>query len=105
MFSSGLIGSQGFSSQTAFTDFPNTPGTPTLGEYASSGPPPPLSYQPEQVRHLFKNTPLLHNTCMSKHTGAYIHSRPFLGVASGHSDEHLFSSAHSVFFFFFFFND
>nr|XP_046231777.1 zinc finger MIZ domain-containing protein 2 isoform X3 [Scatophagus argus] len=42
-------GSQGFSSQTGFTDFPNTPGTPTLGEYASSGPPPPLPYQSEQL--------------------------------------------------------
>uniref|UniRef100_A0A667WTU5 Zinc finger, MIZ-type containing 2 n=1 Tax=Myripristis murdjan TaxID=586833 RepID=A0A667WTU5_9TELE len=33
-------------------DFPNTPGTPTLGEYASSGPPPPPSnpYQSDQVR-------------------------------------------------------
>ncbi|XP_078127133.1 zinc finger MIZ domain-containing protein 2 isoform X1 [Sander vitreus] len=39
-------GSQGFSSQAGFTDFPNTPGTPTLGEYASSGP--PLPYQSEQ---------------------------------------------------------
>lgn len=54
MFVFGLVGSQGFSSQTGFTDFPNTPGTPTLGEYASSGPPPPLPYQSEQVGHLFK---------------------------------------------------
>nr|XP_019937962.1 PREDICTED: zinc finger MIZ domain-containing protein 2 isoform X1 [Paralichthys olivaceus] len=45
-------GSQGFSSQTGFTDFPNTPGTPTLGEYASaSGPPPLLPYQSDQVPH------------------------------------------------------
>ncbi|XP_068429913.1 zinc finger MIZ domain-containing protein 2 isoform X4 [Clinocottus analis] len=42
-------GSQGFSSQSSFTDFPNTPGTPTLGEYSSSGP--PLPYQPEQSSH------------------------------------------------------
>uniref|UniRef100_A0A4W6EZV2 Zinc finger MIZ-type containing 2 n=1 Tax=Lates calcarifer TaxID=8187 RepID=A0A4W6EZV2_LATCA len=32
-------------------DFPNTPGTPTLGEYAP-GPPPPLPYQPDQVGHI-----------------------------------------------------
>ncbi|MED6288755.1 Zinc finger MIZ domain-containing protein 2, partial [Ilyodon furcidens] len=44
-------GSQGFSGQTGFPDFPNTPGTPTLGEYTSSGPPPPLPYQSEQVAH------------------------------------------------------
>ncbi|KAM6902988.1 zinc finger MIZ domain-containing protein 2 [Xenentodon cancila] len=44
-------GSQGFPSQTGFADFPNTPGTPTLGEYASSGPPPPLPYQPDQTAH------------------------------------------------------
>ncbi|KAF0045935.1 hypothetical protein F2P81_002464 [Scophthalmus maximus] len=45
-------GSQGFSSQTGFTDFPSTPGTPTLGEYASaSGPPPPLPYQSDQAPH------------------------------------------------------
>uniref|UniRef100_A0A8C3A9X7 SP-RING-type domain-containing protein n=1 Tax=Cyclopterus lumpus TaxID=8103 RepID=A0A8C3A9X7_CYCLU len=37
----------GFSSQSGFTDFPITPGTPTLGEYSSSGPPLPY---PEQVR-------------------------------------------------------
>ncbi|KAA8579208.1 hypothetical protein FQN60_000030, partial [Etheostoma spectabile] len=42
-------GSQGFSSQAGFTDFPNTPGTPTLGEYASSGP--PLPYQSEQCTY------------------------------------------------------
>ncbi|KAK1883892.1 Zinc finger MIZ domain containing protein 2, partial [Dissostichus eleginoides] len=39
-------GSQGFSGQGGFSDFPNTPGTPTLGEYSSSGP--PLPYQSEQ---------------------------------------------------------
>lgn len=44
-------GSQGFSSQAGFTDFPNTPGTPTLGEYAPSGPPPPIPYQSEQTPH------------------------------------------------------
>ncbi|KAI3362465.1 hypothetical protein L3Q82_012756 [Scortum barcoo] len=44
-------GSQGFSNQAGFTDFPNTPGTPTLGEYAPSGPPPPLPYQSEQTPH------------------------------------------------------
>uniref|UniRef100_A0A1A8F6R6 Zinc finger, MIZ-type containing 2 n=2 Tax=Nothobranchius korthausae TaxID=1143690 RepID=A0A1A8F6R6_9TELE len=41
----------GFSSQSGFTDFPNTPGTPTLGEYTPSGPPPPVSYQSEQTGH------------------------------------------------------
>uniref|UniRef100_A0A3Q3D6F7 Zinc finger, MIZ-type containing 2 n=1 Tax=Hippocampus comes TaxID=109280 RepID=A0A3Q3D6F7_HIPCM len=40
-------GSRGFASQSGFPEFPNTPGTPTLGEYPSSGP--PLSYQHEQV--------------------------------------------------------
>ncbi|XP_062268530.1 zinc finger MIZ domain-containing protein 2 isoform X4 [Platichthys flesus] len=46
-------GSQGFSSQTGFTDFPNTPGTPTLGEYASaSGPPPLLPYQSDQTKEV-----------------------------------------------------
>ncbi|XP_036382635.1 zinc finger MIZ domain-containing protein 2-like [Megalops cyprinoides] len=33
----------GYSSQPGFSDFPNTPGTPTLGEFSSG--PPPLSYQ------------------------------------------------------------
>ncbi|XP_033978924.1 zinc finger MIZ domain-containing protein 2 isoform X3 [Trematomus bernacchii] len=42
-------GSQGFSGQGGFSDFPNTPGTPTLGEYSSSGP--PLPYQSEQTSH------------------------------------------------------
>uniref|UniRef100_A0A3B4GVT2 Zinc finger MIZ-type containing 2 n=1 Tax=Pundamilia nyererei TaxID=303518 RepID=A0A3B4GVT2_9CICH len=42
-------GNQGFSNQPGFTDFPNTPGTPILGEYAPSGPPPPLPYQSEQL--------------------------------------------------------
>lgn len=44
-----LVGSQGFSNQTGFTEFPHTPGTPTLGEYSTPGPPPPLPYQSEQV--------------------------------------------------------
>uniref|UniRef100_A0A8C2IRR3 Zinc finger, MIZ-type containing 2 n=1 Tax=Cyprinus carpio TaxID=7962 RepID=A0A8C2IRR3_CYPCA len=35
--------SQGYSNQPGFSDFPNAPGTPTLGEFASG--PPPLSYQ------------------------------------------------------------
>ncbi|XP_075885825.1 zinc finger MIZ domain-containing protein 2-like isoform X2 [Nelusetta ayraudi] len=39
-------GSQGFSSQ-GFNDFPNTPGTPTLGEYATSAQPPPPQQQPQ----------------------------------------------------------
>lgn len=52
---SALAGSQGFSGQTGFNDFPNTPGTPTLGEYAPSAQPqpqplpPPLAYPSEQV--------------------------------------------------------
>lgn len=50
LFCFGSAGNQEFSSQTGFTDFPNTPGTPTLGEYAPSGPPPPLPYTTEQVR-------------------------------------------------------
>ncbi|GAA6107717.1 zinc finger MIZ domain-containing protein 2 isoform X2 [Tachysurus ichikawai] len=33
----------GYSSQPGFSDFPNAPGTPTLGEFSSG--PPPLSYQ------------------------------------------------------------
>ncbi|KAJ8400088.1 hypothetical protein AAFF_G00401270 [Aldrovandia affinis] len=33
----------GYSSQPGFSDFPNGPGTPTLGEFSSG--PPPLSYQ------------------------------------------------------------
>ncbi|KAL0183261.1 hypothetical protein M9458_022636, partial [Cirrhinus mrigala] len=36
-------GGSGYSSQPGFSDFPNAPGTPTLGEFASG--PPPLSYQ------------------------------------------------------------
>lgn len=47
-----VVGNQGFSNQPGFTDFPNTPGTPILGEYAPSGPPPPLPYQSEQVGYL-----------------------------------------------------
>lgn len=48
-----VVGNQEFSNQPGFTDFPNTPGTPILGEYAPSGPPPPLPYQSEQVRYLY----------------------------------------------------
>ncbi|KAG5834449.1 hypothetical protein ANANG_G00261630 [Anguilla anguilla] len=33
----------GYSNQPGFSDFPNAPGTPTLGEFSSG--PPPLSYQ------------------------------------------------------------
>lgn len=47
-----VVGNQGFSNQPGFTDFPNTPGTPILGEYVPSGPPPPLPYQSEQVGYL-----------------------------------------------------
>uniref|UniRef100_A0A8C2BLV4 Zinc finger, MIZ-type containing 2 n=2 Tax=Cyprinus carpio TaxID=7962 RepID=A0A8C2BLV4_CYPCA len=36
-------GGSGYSNQPGFSDFPNAPGTPTLGEFASG--PPPLSYQ------------------------------------------------------------
>ncbi|XP_072310349.1 zinc finger MIZ domain-containing protein 2 isoform X1 [Eucyclogobius newberryi] len=43
--------SHGFTNQFGFTDFPNTPGTPTLGEYSSSGPPSSLSYQSEPGPH------------------------------------------------------
>ncbi|XP_019711990.1 zinc finger MIZ domain-containing protein 2 isoform X3 [Hippocampus comes] len=50
-------GSRGFASQSGFPEFPNTPGTPTLGEYPSSGP--PLSYQHEQCRR----EPLSKHSC------------------------------------------
>uniref|UniRef100_A0A8C5EZJ1 Zinc finger MIZ domain-containing protein 2-like n=1 Tax=Gouania willdenowi TaxID=441366 RepID=A0A8C5EZJ1_GOUWI len=43
-------GVQGFSAQAAFTDFPNTPGTPTLGEFAPPGP-TQHPYQSEQSSH------------------------------------------------------
>uniref|UniRef100_A0A673KP45 SP-RING-type domain-containing protein n=1 Tax=Sinocyclocheilus rhinocerous TaxID=307959 RepID=A0A673KP45_9TELE len=36
-------GGSGYSNQPGFSDFPNAPGTPTLGEFTSG--PPPLSYQ------------------------------------------------------------
>uniref|UniRef100_A0A671N6H7 Zinc finger MIZ domain-containing protein 2-like n=1 Tax=Sinocyclocheilus anshuiensis TaxID=1608454 RepID=A0A671N6H7_9TELE len=36
-------GGSGYSNQPGFSDFPNAPGTPTLGEFSSG--PPPLSYQ------------------------------------------------------------
>lgn len=36
-------GGSGYSSQPGFSDFPNAPGTPTLGEFTPG--PPPLSYQ------------------------------------------------------------
>ncbi|XP_077593077.1 zinc finger MIZ domain-containing protein 2 isoform X1 [Stigmatopora nigra] len=49
-------GSRGFAGQSAFPEFPNTPGTPTLGEYPSSGP--PLSYPPEQAPHPSHNASL-----------------------------------------------
>lgn len=38
-----LLAGSGYSSQPGFSDFPNAPGTPTLGEFSSG--PPPLSYQ------------------------------------------------------------
>ncbi|XP_067114718.1 zinc finger MIZ domain-containing protein 2 isoform X1 [Osmerus mordax] len=43
-------GGPGYSNQPGFSDFPNTPGTPTLGEF-SSGLQPPISYQPDQMPH------------------------------------------------------
>uniref|UniRef100_A0AAQ4QNM6 SP-RING-type domain-containing protein n=1 Tax=Gasterosteus aculeatus aculeatus TaxID=481459 RepID=A0AAQ4QNM6_GASAC len=43
---------------SGFSDFPNTPGTPTLGEYSSpSGP--PMGYQPEQVKRCPRGPVLL----------------------------------------------
>uniref|UniRef100_A0A8C1KIX1 Zinc finger, MIZ-type containing 2 n=1 Tax=Cyprinus carpio TaxID=7962 RepID=A0A8C1KIX1_CYPCA len=39
----GSSSGSGYSNQPGFSDFPNAPGTPTLGEFASG--PPPLSYQ------------------------------------------------------------
>uniref|UniRef100_A0A3B4Y2U5 Zinc finger MIZ-type containing 2 n=1 Tax=Seriola lalandi dorsalis TaxID=1841481 RepID=A0A3B4Y2U5_SERLL len=66
--------SQGFSSQTGFTDFPNTPGTPTLGEYAS-GPPPPLPYQSDQIHVLLlylSSSPVLRHR-QAPHSGRIEH--------------------------------
>uniref|UniRef100_A0A8C5ERB7 Zinc finger MIZ domain-containing protein 2-like n=1 Tax=Gouania willdenowi TaxID=441366 RepID=A0A8C5ERB7_GOUWI len=57
--------SQGFSAQAAFTDFPNTPGTPTLGEFAPPGP-TQHPYQSELINatqqrsHVFVFVLLLH---------------------------------------------
>nr|XP_029545011.1 zinc finger MIZ domain-containing protein 2-like isoform X6 [Oncorhynchus nerka] len=39
----------GYSSQSGFSDFPNTPGTPTLRDFTSPGP--PNIYQQDQVTH------------------------------------------------------
>ncbi|XP_033978923.1 zinc finger MIZ domain-containing protein 2 isoform X2 [Trematomus bernacchii] len=68
-------GSQGFSGQGGFSDFPNTPGTPTLGEYSSSGP--PLPYQSEQVRLLLLQHPFLTQHTTS-HPGRMEHGHNIL---------------------------
>ncbi|XP_065821371.1 zinc finger MIZ domain-containing protein 2 isoform X1 [Labrus bergylta] len=73
-------GSQGFSSQSGFTDFPNTPGTPTLGEYASSGPPhpPPLPYQSEQTSHSGR---IEHSHSILQQHSSGVHGNQSLGDA------------------------
>uniref|UniRef100_A0A8C4DTX4 SP-RING-type domain-containing protein n=1 Tax=Dicentrarchus labrax TaxID=13489 RepID=A0A8C4DTX4_DICLA len=68
----------GFSNQTGFTDFPNTPGTPTLGEYASSGPPPPLPYQSEQAPHSGR---IEHAHNILQQHGSGVHGNQSLGDA------------------------
>ncbi|XP_056874941.1 zinc finger MIZ domain-containing protein 2 isoform X1 [Takifugu flavidus] len=68
-------GSQGFSNQTGFTEFPHTPGTPTLGEYSTPGPPPPLPYQSEQTPHPGRIEPA-HNI-LQQHTSS-VHGNPSL---------------------------
>uniref|UniRef100_A0A8C7NQF3 SP-RING-type domain-containing protein n=1 Tax=Oncorhynchus mykiss TaxID=8022 RepID=A0A8C7NQF3_ONCMY len=40
---------QGYSSQSGFSEFPNTPGTPTLRDFTSPGP--PNIYQQDQMSH------------------------------------------------------
>ncbi|XP_063333838.1 zinc finger MIZ domain-containing protein 2 isoform X1 [Pelmatolapia mariae] len=68
-------GNQGFSNQPGFTDFPNTPGTPILGEYAPSGPPPPLPYQSEQTAH---SGQIDHSHNILQQHGSGVHSNPSL---------------------------
>uniref|UniRef100_I3K027 Zinc finger MIZ-type containing 2 n=1 Tax=Oreochromis niloticus TaxID=8128 RepID=I3K027_ORENI len=68
-------GNQGFSNQPGFTDFPNTPGTPILGEYAPSGPPPPLPYQSEQTGH---SGQVDHSHNILQQHGSGVHSNPSL---------------------------
>lgn len=72
-------GSQGFSGgQAGFTDFPNTPGTPTLGEYASSGPPPPpLPYQSDQAH----SGRIDHSHNLLQQHGSGVHGNQSLGDA------------------------
>uniref|UniRef100_A0A674EJ19 Zinc finger, MIZ-type containing 2 n=1 Tax=Salmo trutta TaxID=8032 RepID=A0A674EJ19_SALTR len=45
---------QGYSSQSGFSEFPNTPGTPTLRDFTSPGP--PNIYQQDQVTHTHTHT-------------------------------------------------
>ncbi|KAM4634984.1 zinc finger MIZ domain-containing protein 2 isoform 3-T3 [Polymixia lowei] len=69
---------QGFSNQTGFPDFPNTPGTPTLGEFASSGPPLPISYQSDQAPHSGRMEHS-HNVLQQHNSG--VHGNQSLGEA------------------------
>ncbi|CDQ97233.1 unnamed protein product [Oncorhynchus mykiss] len=47
---------QGYSSQSGFSEFPNTPGTPTLRDFTSPGP--PNIYQQDQVNTHTHTDPL-----------------------------------------------
>ncbi|XP_026210026.1 zinc finger MIZ domain-containing protein 2 isoform X4 [Anabas testudineus] len=69
-------GNQEFSSQTGYTDFPNTPGTPTLAEYA--GPPPPLPYQADQTPHSGR---IEHSHNILQQHGSGVHGTQSLGSA------------------------
>uniref|UniRef100_A0A8C9ZQN1 Zinc finger MIZ-type containing 2 n=1 Tax=Sander lucioperca TaxID=283035 RepID=A0A8C9ZQN1_SANLU len=80
--------SQGFSSQAGFTDFPNTPGTPTLGEYVSSGPPLPYQFSCLSLclflvrRHQTSHSGRMehgHNILQQHSSG--VHGNPSLGDA------------------------
>uniref|UniRef100_A0A3Q1I7M2 SP-RING-type domain-containing protein n=1 Tax=Anabas testudineus TaxID=64144 RepID=A0A3Q1I7M2_ANATE len=62
--------------QTGYTDFPNTPGTPTLAEYA--GPPPPLPYQADQTPHSGR---IEHSHNILQQHGSGVHGTQSLGSA------------------------
>ncbi|XP_061118231.1 zinc finger MIZ domain-containing protein 2 isoform X2 [Conger conger] len=60
----------GYSNQPGFSDFPNAPGTPTLGEFSSG--PPPLSYQADLPSGLLSpEKPVGHPMSAQQHQGLH----------------------------------
>uniref|UniRef100_A0A673X7L0 Zinc finger MIZ-type containing 2 n=1 Tax=Salmo trutta TaxID=8032 RepID=A0A673X7L0_SALTR len=71
----------GYSSQSGFSDFPNTPGTPTLRDFTSPGP--PNIYQQDQMSHSGRMDPS-HNALQQQQQHQQgLHGNQSLGSSIG----------------------